>query len=225
MSKRYACALFLSVVTLPALAQTTAQPEPAPAVDAAAEPVPATVVVEGRRPGPGVWKVSKGDHVMWVFGLYSPLPQKMEWDSARVEGLVAKSQEVLLQPGINIGFGFFRSLTLIPTMIGLEKNPDGARLQDVLPADVYGRWQALKGKYIGADDGVERERPFFAAEKLLQAGLAKNGLARNGAVSDRIEKIAKQSNVKLTSTVLAIELDEPRRAACSMNSRKCRWKT
>ena len=88
MSKRYACALYLSVLTLPAVAQTTAAPEPAPAVAPAAaaeEPAPATVVVEGRRPGPGVWKVSKGDHVMWVFGLYSPLPQKMEWDSARVE--------------------------------------------------------------------------------------------------------------------------------------------
>jgi hypothetical protein len=207
MSKRYACALFLSFLTLPALAQTTAEPEPAPAVDAA----PATVVVEGRRPGPGVWKVSKGDHVMWVFGLYSPLPQKMEWDSTHVERLVAKSQEVLTAPGISIGFGFFRSLILIPTMIGIDKNPDGARLQDLLPADVYGRWQVLKGRYIGADDGIERERPLFAAERLLQAGLQKNGLARNGVVSDRIEKIAKQNKVKLTSTMLAIELDEPRR--------------
>jgi len=214
MSKRYACALYLSALTLPAVAQTTAPPEPAPAAapaTAAEEPAPATVVVEGRRPGPGVWKVSKGDHVMWVFGLYSPLPQKMEWDSARVEHLVAKSQEVLTPPGISIGVGFFSSLTLIPSMIGLEKNPDGARLQDVLPADVYGRWQALKGKYIGADDGIERERPFFAAEKLLQAGLKKNGLARNGVVNDRIEKIAKQNKIKLTSTVLGIQLEEPRR--------------
>jgi hypothetical protein len=148
---------------------------------------------------------------MWVFGLYSPLPQKMEWDSTHVERLVAKSQEVLTAPGISIGFGFFRSLILIPTMIGIDKNPDGARLQDLLPADVYGRWQVLKGRYIGADDGIERERPLFAAERLLQAGLQKNGLARNGVVSDRIEKIAKQNKVKLTSTMLAIELDEPRR--------------
>ena len=213
MSKRYACALYLSVLTLPAVAQTTAPPDPAAAAAPAAaeEPAPATVVVEGRRPGPGVWKVSKGDHVMWVFGLYSPLPQKMEWDSARVEHLVSKSQEVLTPPGISIGVGFFRSLTLIPTMIGLEKNPDGARLQDVLPADVYGRWQVLKGKYIGADDGIERVRPFFAADRLLQAGLQKNGLARNGAVNDRIVKIAKQNKVKLTSTVLGIQLEEPRR--------------
>jgi hypothetical protein len=212
MSKRYACALYFSFLTLPALAQTTPEPAPAPAVAAeAADAVPATVVVEGRRPGPGVWKVSKGDHVMWVFGLYSPLPQKMDWDASRVERLVAKSQEVLLPPYFSIEMGWFRELTLLPSMMSMEKNPDGARLQDVLPPDVYAHWQVLKGKYIGKDDGVERVRPFFAAEKLLHAGLNKNGLAYSTAVGDRVEKIAKQNKVKVTPTMLAVELADPRR--------------
>jgi predicted NUDIX family NTP pyrophosphohydrolase len=210
MSKRYACALFLSFLTLPALAQTTAEPEPAPAVDAAAEPTPATVVVEGRRPGPGVWKVSKGDHVMWVFGLYSPLPQKMEWDSARVERLVAKSQEVLTRPGARMEVGFFRGLTLLPTAIGLDKNPDGATLRDVLPADVYARWQVLKGKYIGDNDSMERRRPIFVAEMLLGAGIGKSGLTQNTGVEEQIVKTAKRDKVKITSTTLGIDVDDPR---------------
>ena len=201
--------LSLALLVLPAFAQTADQAVQPAAIDADA--VPATVVVEGRRPGPGVWKVSKGDHVMWVFGLYAPLPQKMEWDAARVERLVAGSQELLLPPGASIEMSFFRELTLLPSMIGMEKNPEGARLQDVVPADVYSRWQALKGKYIGKDDGVERDRPFFAAEKLLHAGLNKNGLAYSTAVGDRVEKIAKQNKVKVTGTMLGIELDDPRR--------------
>ena len=219
MSPRRACALTLSFLILPAFAQTAALPSPAPeaapaVVAAQAETPdgpPATVVVEGRRPGPGVWKVSKGDHVMWVFGLYSPLPQKMEWDASRVERLVGKSQELLMPPGVSIGVGFFRSLTLLPAMVGMEKNPDGARLQDVLPADVYARWQLQKGKFIGDDDGVERLRPFFAAEKLLDAGLKKNGLVYNIDVREQIEKRAKHDKVKVTSTTLEIELDDPRR--------------
>jgi hypothetical protein len=219
-TKRYACALYLTFLSLPVLAQTATQPEPSPAVQPAdARPAdvqldvpPATVVVEGRRPGPGVWKVSKGDHVMWVFGLYSPLPQKMEWDASRVEHLVAKSQEVLMPPGFGINVSWWRGLTMLPNMIGLQDNPGGATLQEVLPADVYGHWHVLKEKYIGADNGVERDRPFFAAEKLLQAGLKKNGLTRNNGVFDQVDKIAKQHKVKMTGTMLGIELDDPRRA-------------
>jgi hypothetical protein len=214
MSKRYACALYLSFLTLPALAQTAAPPEPAPAAapaaDAAAEPAPATVVVEGRRPGPGVWKVSKGDHVMWVFGVYSPLPQKMEWDSSRVERLVAKSQEVLTLPGARMEVGFFRGLTLLPTAIGIDKNPDGATLRDVLPPNVYARWQVLKGKYIGDNDGIERRRPIFVADTLLGAGIGKSGLTQNTGVGELIEKTAKREKVKITSTTLSMEVDDPR---------------
>jgi hypothetical protein len=76
---------------------------------------------------------------------------------------------------------------------------------------VYARWQVLKDKYIGNDDGVERDRPIFAAEKLLQAGLKKNDLVQNMAVSAQVEKIARQNKVKLTWTMLGVQLDDPRR--------------
>jgi hypothetical protein len=213
-TKRYACALYLTFLTLPVLAQTAAEPaaETTPTVQPAdaAEAAPATVVVEGRRPGPGVWKVSKGDHVMWVFGLYSPLPQKMEWDASRIERLVARSQEVLTRPGARMEVGFFRGLTLLPTAIGIDKNPDGATLRDVLPADVYARWQVLKGKYIGENDGIERRRPIFVADTLLSAGMSKSGLTQNTGVDELIEKTARHNKVKLTSTAFHIEVDDPR---------------
>jgi hypothetical protein len=58
----------------------------------AAEPQPAapleeldTVLVTGIRPGPALWKVSKGDHVLWILGTYSPMPKKMTWNSAAAE--------------------------------------------------------------------------------------------------------------------------------------------
>ena len=213
-TKRYACALYLTFLGLPVLAQTAGESaaDTTPAVQAAdaTEAPPATVVVEGRRPGPGVWKVSKGEHVMWVFGLYSPLPQKMEWDASRVERLVAKSQEVLTRPGARMEVGFFRGLTLLPTAIGIDKNPDGATLRDVLPADVYARWQVLKGKYIGENDGIERRRPIFVADTLLGAGIWKSGLTQNTGVEELIEKTAKNNKVKLTSTSFHINVDDPR---------------
>jgi len=221
MKTRLACALALGCLTLPALAQTAADPSPATVAQAADAPAaaapvaeaPAQIVVSGKRPGPGVWKVSKGEHVMWVFGLYSPLPQKMEWDAGRVERLVAQSQEVLTPPGVSVGTSsFFGTLAALPAMIGMRKNPDGATLHDMLPADVYTRWQALKGRYIGDDDDVERYRPFFASEALMEAGLKKNGLSKSQEVRKQIDKIAKTNGVKLTQTGISISIDNPRRA-------------
>ena len=64
----------------PPPAEQAEQAEQAEAV-AAEDVIAETILVAGQRPGPGLWKVSKGDHVLWVFGTYSPLPKKMEWRS------------------------------------------------------------------------------------------------------------------------------------------------
>ena len=212
-TRRYA--LWLGLLALPALAQTMDQAAPpaeaAAVADVAPDAVPATVVVEGRRPGPGVWKVSKGTHVMWVFGTYSPLPQKMQWDAARVERLVAKSQEVLMPPVAKAHIGFFSGLTALPSLIGIKRNPDDAVLRDVVPADVYAHWTVLKDKYIGNDDGVEHYRPIFAGEELLLAGLKKSGLSYGGEVLGTIEDIAKKNKVKLSDSGYDVMLDDPRK--------------
>jgi hypothetical protein len=42
-----------------------------------------TVLVTGEQPGPGLWKISRGDHVLWILGAQYPLPKKMTWRGAR----------------------------------------------------------------------------------------------------------------------------------------------
>jgi hypothetical protein len=230
MNKRAACALYLGLLALPALAQTEAgaaasaasmpaavTPAAAPAQEQAApaalqglEAAPAQIIVSGRRPGPGVWKVSKGNHVMWVFALYAPLPRKMAWDAGRVERLVAQSQLVLAPPSAWSGMGFFKGLSLLPQLprlIGIQKNPEGATLQQVLPEDVYARWTVLKARYIGDDQDVERLRPVFAAQRLQRAGRDKSGLASSGDVRERIMQIAKDNKVKVTAPGFEIKID------------------
>jgi uncharacterized protein YbaP (TraB family) len=214
MNKHLACALLLSFLTLPALAQT--QPEAAPAsalageLPQASEAAPAQIVVTGRRPGPGVWKVSKDGHVMWVFGLYSPLPKNMEWDASRVERLIAQSQALLMPPSAEAHVGFLKGLTLLPQMtriIGIQNNPDGATLQDVLPPEVYAHWTSLKAKYIGDDQDVERLRPIFVAQRLQRAGRDHSGLSNKADVRERIVQIAKANKVRLAKSGVSMELD------------------
>lgn len=170
---------------------------------------PESILLVGQRPGPGLWKVSKGDHVLWVFGTYSPLPQKMEWRSQQVESILAQSQEYLALPGASAHVGFFGGMMALPRLIGIKKNPDGATLRDVLPAEVYARWQPLKAKYLGKDDDIERERPIFAAETLYRAGIKQAGLSQGEEVQGKIYSIVKERKIKITKTAIQLEMDDP----------------
>jgi hypothetical protein len=216
MLKPIVLASYLCLLAAPAWSQTEAlsagvQGQQAVQADTP-ETAPEKILVVGQRPGPGLWKISKGDHVLWVFGTYSPLPKNMEWRSHQVETILAQSQEYLAPPSATAQVGFFRSLTLLPHVVGFKKNPDGAQLRDVVPADVYARWLLLKQKYIGADDGIERERPIFVADELFRKGLAHAGLASGHEVRDAIEKIVKKNKVKTTSSGVKLELGDPVRA-------------
>lgn len=170
------------------------------------------VTVSGEQPGPGLWKVSKDGHVMWVLGALQPLPKKMSWRSRSVESAVAESQELLLAPQVDAGIGFFRGMTLLPSMIGARKNPEDAKLQEVLPPDLYARWLTLKARYIGRDEGVEEWRPIFAAGELYKKAIAKSQLTTQSDVVPVVTKIAKRHKVKVLEPTLEIEIDQPGQA-------------
>lgn len=187
------------------------QPGPAAGVPAEAEAsdTQEKVVVVGQRPGPGLWKVSKGDNVLWVFGTYGPLPTKMHWRSHEVESILAKSQEVLAPPSATPKLGLFQMAKMVPHAFGLMKNPDGKTLKDVLPADVYARWELMKKQYMPGKDDVERQRPLFAAERLYSAALYKAGLTSKNEVSSDIEKLVKKSKIKVTRTEVELAVENP----------------
>lgn len=71
-------------------------PAPPPVVDLEA------MVVRGVQPGPGLWKVSKGDHVLWILGTQSPLPKRLQWQSSEVETIIGQSQQVLMAPTVQL---------------------------------------------------------------------------------------------------------------------------
>jgi hypothetical protein len=157
--------------------------------------------------------VSKDDHVLWVFGTYSPLPAKMEWHARSVEKVIAGSQEYLKPPGSVASVGVMKSLTVLPFMIGFKKNPDGAVLKDVLPPDVYARWQPLKQKYFGDDDGIERERPNFVASELYSRAMRDAGFFGGGnQVLKKIDSLVEKHKIKVTDARYKVEIKDPGKA-------------
>jgi hypothetical protein len=194
----------------------------AASVDALAEPVADQVqeqaieeiLVTGTQPGPGLWRVSNpsaGDgHVLWILGTYGPLPKKMQWQSDELEIVLAESQECIGPPRMNAAVGPIRGLALLPSLVGIRRNPDGARLQDVVPADLYARWTPLKQRYIGRDDDVEKWRPIFAAQEVFSKALKQSGLESSVEIWPVVEKLARKHKVPVTEPEISVEFDEPR---------------
>lgn len=197
---RKTCIALSLLLAAPAWAQT----EPVPVVAETAR----TVLVVGQRPGPGMWKISKGDNVLWVFATYSPLPVKMQWRSQQVESIISQSQLYLSPPTLGASVGVWGGLKMLPHVVGMRKNPGGAMLRDVVPPEVYARWRVLKAKY-GVSDDAESERPVFAAETLYSAGLRHAGLATSDEVSKSIQALLTKNNVKVMNSHVQLEVRNP----------------
>ena len=214
--------LCLALVAAPSWGQSAdpAAAPPAPSAPSApstvladaasdAAPVPEQILVVGQKPGPGMWKVSKDDHVLWIFGTYSPLPVKMDWRSHEVEAVIKRSQEYLAPPLGKVDIGYVQGLLALPLLIGINNNPDDATLRDVLPADVYARWLPLKEKYLPKNK--ERERPIFVANQLFGAAIKQAGLTTSTDVRKQVEKIVNDKKLKVTRTELALPIENARR--------------
>lgn len=212
------CLLLSSLVFLVAPLSTSAQEPPAgsaPPQAAEGQVIEMdAVMVSGVQPGPGLWKVRHGDHLMYVLGTHSPLPKNMTWRSDEVDLVLQQADEVLGGPGItvNADVGLLRGLTLLPSALKASKNPDGEKLRDVLPPDLYARWSALKQRYMGRDAGVEKKRPLIAVYELYEEALSRSGLRERGVIDPVIAQALKARKMKRTPTLLTIKLDDPRAA-------------
>ncbi|MBQ5948551.1 TraB/GumN family protein [Massilia sp. ST3] len=214
MSKFAVPALCLCLWSAPSFAQsgdpvpptTAPAPEPAPA-PLEAQAAPEQIHVVAQRPGPGMWKVSKDGHVLWVFGTYAPLPKNMEWRSHEVEAAIAGSQEYLAPMGAKAEPGFFKAVTMLPHLIGIRKNPGGATLRDLMPPEDYARWTAFRTKYMPDNEDAERERPVFAAEALMRTARRQAGLASDDAVRKRVQELVKKNKLKTTSSIVDLPMD------------------
>lgn len=180
------------------------------------QPVIEEVLVTGHQPGPGLWKVTRPadgtDHVLWILGSYGPLPKKMSWRSTELEAALAGSQAVIAPVSMRASVGALGGVTLLPSLVGLRSNPDGARLADVVPPELYARWLPLKERFIGRDGDVEKWRPIFAAQELYEQALRKSGLEPYGVVWPEVEKRARKARVRIVEPEVKVRLEKPRAA-------------
>jgi hypothetical protein len=174
-----------------------------------------TVLVTGEQPGPGLWKVSKGEHVMWVLATYGSLPRDMTWRSRQVEARIAESQEVLFggKAGIRPDLGMLRAMTLIPAAAKAGRNPGGASLKQVLPPQTYARWLVLRERYVGEDEHIEEWRPVIALGQLRRKAMESQGLQGGPSVDAYVRAAARKHEVRvhrLKGAERVVRMEDPR---------------
>jgi len=147
------------------------------------------VLVTGEHPGPGMWKVTKGEHSLWILGTHSPLPQRLIWRSQDVEFAISEAQQVL--------GSYSASFT---TRGGNPLAMKGKPLRRLLPRRAYAQWQALKKKYIGRNDEIDNALPVTAALVLRSNAFASAGLANADAVQHELQRMANAYQVPVTTT-------------------------
>jgi uncharacterized protein YbaP (TraB family) len=175
---------------------------------AAEQAPPDEVVVEGKHEGPRMWRVTKGDHTLWILGTITPLPRKMTWQSDSVETLLHETQEVLpAWPSIGVGANPFTAIRLYFTWRKIQKSPDHTKLQEQLPPDLYKRFAALKARFAPKDNTLEELRPMLAGGRLLDDALNVSGLTMRNEVQKTVLKLANKQGVKVHQT--RMKVDDP----------------
>jgi uncharacterized protein YbaP (TraB family) len=177
-------------------------------VAAPAEQIP-EIDVTGERAGPSLWRVSKGDHVVWLLGTLDPLPKKMTWRSHEVDSVLAQAQEVLVSnPSVSANIGPISAIRLYMQWRRTEKIPERSNLREWLSPELYARFEALKAKYDPHDTRIEELRPLFAARRLYERAIDTAQLTVRNDIQDTVVKLAHKHGVEIRRT--SLRLEDPR---------------
>lgn len=180
----------------------------------------ATVVVTGRQPGPGLWRASKDGRELFILGTITPLPANMELATGEIEEVIARSQEVIRAPYISVGtdVGKLRMLMLLPSLIGVRNNPGGKKLKDVLPPEMYTRWQPFKAQFLPGNDGVEKMRPIFAAQELYGAAIKRSAMTTKDPTAPVVTAAIEKHHPSVSVVKLELKVKDPKAAIRQLKS-------
>lgn len=170
---------------------------------------PEEIIITGKVSGPPLWQVRNGDNTLWLFGVMSPLPPGLELDTARLDSVLAETDEVLGLPDFdfNESFGPIKLMRLYGQFRKMRVNEDGKTLEQVLPSDLYQRLLAAKTAHGPRSDKLLKMRPLMAAEMLEGAALKSVGLDEDtDDITKQLRSVMRKHDVKYTEVVYTTDM-------------------
>jgi uncharacterized protein YbaP (TraB family) len=199
-----AAQLLVVALLLPGWALCAGAPKAAAAPPPTAEGVE-ELTITGERPGPGLWKITKDGHTLWLLGTLETLPKRMTWRSAEVDAVIARSQLVIpASTSVKADAGPFAMVGLYFNWRRTERLPDKQHLADVVPAPLYQRFEALRRRYSPYET-MDSLRPMVAAQQLFRKALAASGLRNGREVEKAVLAAARAQQVTVQENLVRIE--------------------
>ena len=125
------------------------------------------VVVTADHAAPALWKVTSGQHSLWILTEPpTPLSPQTVWRTKQVEAVLAGAQEVILDGGITFSSLMSATPLSAATYHEMRTMPGPLGLKDVVPADLYQRFEGLKSAFAASYDSMEELRPWAAGFEL-----------------------------------------------------------
>ena len=156
------------------------------------------VQVSGERPGPGLWKIRRGDNTVYVLGTTSPLPRRITFRSRELEAVLAEAGLFIpTRPSVDVKAGPIRLVRLYRDWRKLRRNPGDVGLDAVLSPELYARFSAARTRFAPRDRKMEQLRPLIAAGEIYRAAIEGSGLELNSDVAGQIRKLAKRAKVPI----------------------------
>jgi hypothetical protein len=186
------------------------QHEPAPEVE--------EVVVTGEQPGPQLWKATKDDHVLWIYGTVTPKPRGITWRSKQVASVLDHTQEIINQQlqGTSLPANVVIELDSINPVkqwrtwgkiSDLRQALAPPPLKETVPPHLYERFRQLKARYMPGEEWVESTRPRVAANRLFEAAVEASRLTSRQLIHDEVHRLARKRHIEVNEVTLRHTLE------------------
>jgi len=163
---------FAAALSLAMLAPAPAQ-EPAAASEDELR-IDDPIIVIGENGYPPLWRASRDDNEMYIFGLIDEVPRNTQWRTDQIEPIIQRANIILPdEPELDINIGIIsavRSLVTVQnTLDDIEKNANGQDLKTILDPVDYGRLTTIMGLTKVKPKEIEKLRPSYAAIAVSRA--------------------------------------------------------
>ncbi len=177
------------LAALPASAQVPLTPAPVDDPDAT---LVEELVVRGRLPGPAWWRVSDADTTVYVLGVPSLAPKRMEWDRAIFERRLEGANVVIL-PFVNVRAKVSGS---VGTAFNLMRLRSGGPFEERLDPRTRARFVAVRTR-LGQDAGRYNTRNPLAAGVQLAIDYRDHAQLTNMDPAKLVRLLAQRKGVKV----------------------------